>query len=117
MKTHTEHNSSDLEQGWNAVEEYAQHAHLAAWDTCHKIYLAMDEVEAEWFRNNYEAIKEGSPEEIVAEINEWWDASCSLRFVSAVYNNPSDPNAGFVSLIDQFAGYEDEDDDEEDEEV
>lgn len=117
MKTYTEHNSDNLEEGWEAVHEYAQDAILIAWDECHKIYLAMDEEEAQFFRENYQpAVVEGaSPAEMIDTINEWWDMSCSLRFVSAVWRNNDDPNAGFVSLISQFA--DEEEDEEEDEEV
>lgn len=98
------HNPDLLEEGWDAVEEYLRDALSISWDTCHKIYLAMDEIEAAWFAENYdEATVKGSPEEMLATIKEWWDASCSLRFVSAVWHNRSNPNAGFVSLISQFA--------------
>lgn len=119
MKTYTEHNSDNLAEGWEAVQEYAQDAILIAWDGCHKIYLAMDEDEARFFRENYQpAVVEGaSPEEMIETINEWWDVSCSLRFVSAVWRNNEDPNEGFVSLISQFAGDDDEDEYDEDEEV
>jgi hypothetical protein len=134
MKTqnhYTEHDADNLHEGWEAVEEYVQDAVLIAFDECHKIYLAMDEQEAQFFRENYQpAVVEGaSPEAMLETLREWWDESCSLRFVSAVWSNESDPNAGFVSLISQFAvdpddlcsecGYEecvcDEDDDEDDE--
>jgi len=136
MKTQTQyepHNADDLEQGWDAVHEYAEDALLAAWDGCHKIYLAMDEAEAAWFRVNYaEHIAEANDYELADIVKEWWDESCSLRFVNAVWRNESDPNAGFVSLISQFAEDEDEecsvcgeswcdgdceDDDDEDEDI
>lgn len=107
MKTqdqYEQHNSDSLEEGWEAVEEYLQDALSISWDTCHKIYLAMDETEAAWFAKNYdEATVKGSPEEMLETIKEWWDESCELRFVNAVWHNEDDPNAGFVSLISQFA--------------
>ncbi len=103
------HNADNLEEGWDAVSEYAEDAILAAWDGCHKIYLAMDEAEGEWFRENYAEHIVEYDDGIVETVKDWWDASCSLRFVSAVWRNEDDPNAGFVSLISQFA----EDDDEE----
>lgn len=78
-------------------------AHLVAYDGCHKIYLAMDEIEADWFRENYEFIVEATPDEMLAAVADWWDASCGLRFVSAVTHNEENPNDGFVSLISQFA--------------
>lgn len=88
-------------------------AHLIAWDGCHKMYLAMDEEEAEWFRENYEFVVEDTAEVMLTTLIDWWDQSCSLRFVSAVRHNPDDPNAGFTSLIAQFDD-EDEDEDEDD---
>jgi len=118
------HNQDDLVEGWDAVEEYLNEAVLIAFDGCHKIYLAMDQEEAEWFAKNYngEGCSDrnfaGSPSEMLKAIHGWWDESCPLRFVSAVWHNEADPNAGFVSLISQTAEDEvDEDasDDEDDE--
>lgn len=140
MKTYEQHNSDNLTEGWEAVEEYLQDALSISWDGCHKIYLAMDEDEHTWFCENYEDTRHGSPEELLEILREWWDSSCSLRFISAVSHNAIDPNDGFVSLISQFATDgkvceycgedeswcvdnecqdedEDEDDDNEDEEV
>ena len=87
---------------------------LIAWDGCHKIYLAMDEVEASFFRAEYPHVLEGSPAEMAEVIHFWWDNSCMLRFISAVSHNEEDPNAGFVNLIAQFEDEEDEEDEEED---
>jgi len=118
------HNQDDLVEGWDAVEEYINDAVLIAFDGCHKIYLAMDQEEAQFFRDNYngEGCSDrnftGSPSEMLEAIHGWWDESCGLRFVSAVWHNEADPNAGFVSLISQMAEDEvDEDasDDEDDE--
>jgi hypothetical protein len=115
MKTQTQyepHNADNLQEGWDAVHEYAKDALLAAWDGCHKIYLAMDEAEAEWFRINYAEHIVECDDDIVDTVEGWWDESCSLRFVNAVWRNESDPNAGFVSLISQFADDDDADDDD-----
>ena len=118
------HNQDDLVEGWDAVEEYINDAVLIAFDGCHKIYLAMDQEEAQFFRDNYngEGCSDrnftGSPSEMLEAIHGWWDESCPLRFVSAVWHNEADPNAGFVSLISQMAEDEvDEDasDDDDDE--
>jgi hypothetical protein len=100
---------------FDKVEEALEVAHLIAWDGCHKIYLAMDEVEATWFRDNYEITVEDTPEVMLSTVIRWFDESCFLRFVSAVYNNPANPNDGFIHLIDQFEAEEDEDEDEDDE--
>lgn len=100
-----------IEELSEKVEPYTYDALLAAFDGCHKIYLAMDEEEAKWFQENYEITFVGTPEELLATVMGWYEGSCFLRFVSAVSHNPDNPNDGFVSVIDQF---EDEDDDEED---
>jgi len=116
------HNQDDLVEGWAAVEEYINDAVLIAFDGCHKIYLAMDQEEAEWFAKNYNGADctdrnfTGSPSEMLKTIHGWWDESCSLRFVNAVWHNDVDPNAGFVSLISQMAEVEDDASDDEDEE-
>ena len=44
------------------------------------------------------------------KLRDWFDQSCSLRFVQAVYTMTGDPNNGYDSLIAQF---EFEDDREE----
>jgi hypothetical protein len=97
---------------WKSVEDAMDDAHLVAWDTCHKIYLAMDETEAAWFRENYEAVKDGTPEAMLAEVKEWYDVSCGLRFVQSVRTDLVDPNAGYTSLIPQGAEEDDEDEGE-----
>ncbi len=83
-------------------------AHLIAFDGCHKIYLAMDEIEAEWFRENYEVTFFGSPNEMLDTLYGWWKESCPLKFVQAVSHDEFDPNAGFESLIEQGAEWEEE---------
>ena len=79
----------------------------------------MDEEQAEWFRNNYNGVHcddrtvEVDTEDLATVVREWYDESCGLRFVNAVFTNVANPNAGYVSLISQSAG--DSDDDDEDE--
>jgi hypothetical protein len=41
-------------------------------------------------------------------IQDWYADSCGLRFVSAVRTVGGDPNEGFISLIEQGADDEDE---------
>lgn len=98
----------------NIISEVQPHitdAECVAWDGCHKIYLALDAEQAEWFRDNYEIVVEGTAEEMLAAVDRWWDDSCGLRFVSGVTTNHADPNAGFTDIVPQFA--EDDDEDEE----
>ena len=98
------HNSDDIDEGYDALPEYCKNAILAAWDGCHKIYLAMDEVKADFFRNNYDnRVEASSGESLSAHVKYWFEHSCGLRFVNAVWHNDVDPNAGYVDVLAQFA--------------
>jgi uncharacterized protein YgfB (UPF0149 family) len=114
------HNSDNLEEGWAAVQEYVKDAVLIAFDECHKIYLAMDEEEAYFFRTTYQpAVVESihsTPEAMFATLEEWYEDSCGLKFISAVWHDDLDANDGFVDLISQFAGADEDEDEDEDEE-
>jgi hypothetical protein len=114
--------TTDMEDYWNDVEVAMEYAHLVAFDGCHKIYLAMDAEQAEWFRNNYNPEScetslnfSSSAKEMLKKVREWYEGSCPLRFIDSVQTNHKNPNAGFVSLIPQGADevYEDEDEDDE----
>lgn len=94
---------------YDAVADALEDAHLVAWDGCHKIYLAMDEEQADWFRREYPHIVDSTFDVMLNALDEWWDNSCGLRFINAVKTNHADPNAGFTTLIPQF---DDEDYDE-----
>lgn len=93
---------------FDKVEEYLDDAKAIAWDTCHKIYVLMDDEQVELMRKyEYDQIitaDEMSSIEMLGTIKKWFDESCSLRFVSAVETNNDDPNAGFITLIGQFEG-------------
>jgi hypothetical protein len=49
-----------------------------------------------------------SADEMFEMVEDWYENSCSLRFIQAVSTNHIDPNAGFESLVDQFEDYEEE---------
>lgn len=109
-----------MKQYWDEVFDQCESAHLAAWDGCHKIYLAMDETQDNWFRTYYgnpgrdEVDGEpderfafvGTPEEMFDKVKQWWAMSCGLRFITAVYSNSALNEANYVSLIPQFADEE-----------
>lgn len=97
-----------MDELFDAVESATEDAFLAAWDGCHKIYLAMDEIEAAWFNENYEYIFAGTPDEMFKTVTKWFDDSCGLRFVSAVHHDEEDPNRGFKELIPQFAAFDED---------
>ena len=90
---------------WDDVRDAVNEAKGMYWDGCHKIYLAMDDEQvqqqAEYGYDYYE------PDFDL--LKEWFEQSCSLKFVQAVSYNEKDPNAGYESLIPQFAFEEEED--------
>ena len=87
------------------IEERIKNAKAIAWDTCHKIYLLMDEEQVNLMHEyGYEDVvtaNQATPEEMLRTLAEWYDDSCGLRFIQAVSTNHTDPNAGFESLIPQ----------------
>jgi hypothetical protein len=85
------------------VENYIDKAKLVAFDGCHKIYLALDEWEANWFTMEYPHVVAGSPDEMLATVVGWWEQSCFLKFVSGVTHNEENPNAGFIDIVPQGA--------------
>lgn len=98
--------SPAMEEYWDAVEDAVQDALLIAWDTCHKIYLAMDSEQADWFREHYsDCYFTGTPDEMLALLHDWYEQSCPLKFIQAV-TTTDNPNDGYESLIPQ--GAEDE---------
>jgi hypothetical protein len=99
------------------VQPHIDDALLVAWDGCHKIYLALDETEAKFFRDEYPHVVEGDHNEKLAAVSRWWDESCGLRFVSGVRHNAVDPNAGFTDIVPQFAEDDECDEDDEDEDT
>ncbi len=113
LTDYTPHNSDNIHEGWAAVEEHVQDAVLIAFDGCHKIYIAMDQQEAYFFRLNYQpAVVESihsSPAAMLEILREWYDESCGLKFISAVWHDENDRNDGFVSLISQGATDPDDD--------
>jgi hypothetical protein len=97
---------------FDKVEAMVEIAKAIAFDDCHKIYVLLDDEQvAEMKQYGYTTLVEAddtTPNEMLSTIMEWYENSCSLRFVSAVRTNRNDPNEGFVSLIEQGAEWEGE---------
>lgn len=95
-----------------SVKEKVKDAKAIAFDTCHKIYLLMDNEQVELMREyGYDPLittKDSTPEEMLATLQEWYEDSCGLRFIDAVSTNHENPNAGFETLIGQGDFDEDE---------
>ena len=82
--------------GWELVENYLESALCVAFDDCHKIYLAMDEEELNYFTSNKWTTFTGSALEMLDQVWAWYEVeSCGLRFVSAVKSGE------FTTLIGQ----------------
>jgi hypothetical protein len=100
---------------WDLVEERVADADSIAFDGCHKIYVLMDAAQTKQMQG-YGYEKDGSQMryaasrtkgELLGALHEWFDASCDLRFISAVRTVKGDPNDGFETLIGQFDDEED----------
>lgn len=99
---------------WAGVDEHANRALAVAWDGCHKVYLLMDEgqvkeMQGYGYSEGESALltrNEASPEEMRSLVHDWFEASCGLRFISAVSTVEDNPNDGFFSLISQDDGWE-----------
>lgn len=87
------------------IKEKLSKAEAIAWDNCHKIYILMDSEQVELMRSyGYDPLitnEQMNPDEMFNEISEWYEDSCSLRFVQAISTD-----IGFEELISQFEDYE-----------
>ena len=92
------------------VYDRITNAKAIAWDTCHKIYLLMDDEQVELMRGyKYDPLitaDQMSADEMFLLVEDWYDSSCSLRFIEAVSTNHINPNAGFETLSPQFEDQE-----------
>ena len=92
---------------WDNVEVALYDAKGIAFDTCHKIYVLMDDEQmAQMKEYEYDPLisAEGhTTDELLSTLMEWYENSCMLRFIQSVRTNHADPNAGFGDLIPQGA--------------
>ena len=92
------------------VYDRINNAKAIAWDTCHKIYILMDDQQVELMRGyKYDPLitaDQMSADEMFLLVEDWYDSSCSLRFIEAVSTNHINPNAGFETLSPQFEDQE-----------
>ena len=77
------------------------------WDTCHKIYLLMDDKQVELmvgygYGDDMIYSADVSPEMLLNTIEDLYANSCGLRFIHAV-TTKDNPNEGFEDIIAQFA--------------
>ncbi len=97
---------------WTLVYEKMEDAKAIAFDTCHKIYVLMDDEQVQKMREyEYDPLytkDEMSAGEMYETIKHWYAESCMLRFVEAVSTVEGDPNDGFETLIAQGESETDE---------
>jgi len=91
---------------YDLINDRVRSAKAIAWDNCHKIYILMDNEQVELMRSyGYEPLitdDQMSSDEMFNTVMEWYEDSCSLRFIDAVSTNHINPNAGFETLVSQF---------------
>jgi hypothetical protein len=114
---------NDLVEKFDLIHEYTADAKGIAYDTCHKIYILMDDNQVDLMKS-YGYGDENDPDTLITNdqldsvelarvVMKWYEQSCALRFIQATRSNPTDPNEGFVDIISQFENNDDEDDDDE----
>jgi hypothetical protein len=103
------------------LDEYTNEAKGIAFDTCHKIYVLMDDEQVELMRSY--GYGESDPDALVTsqqmtgdemrkQVLEWYSYSCGLKFISAVSSDTSFGDGGWVHIVSQFETDEDEDDED-----
>ena len=93
---------------YDKVETALEKAKGIAWDTCHKIYVLLDDEQLSLIRRyEYEVIisaDEMNPEQMLKMIKTWYADSCDLRFVQSIITSYDyDLFDGYEDLIPQFA--------------
>jgi hypothetical protein len=103
------------------VREFTDEAKGIAFDTCHKIYVLMDEEQVALMRsygygeddpNAIATSEQLDPAEMATVVMTWFERSCGLRFINAVYSDKSIGHDGFVNIISQFETMDDEEDED-----
>jgi hypothetical protein len=112
----------DTVQAYYDVREYTNEAKAIAWDTCHKIYILMDDEQVALQRsygygdeNDPDSLitsEQLDPAEMATVAMTWYKNSCGLKFISAVYSDSRIGHEGFVDVIAQFEGNEDDEDED-----
>ena len=102
-----------MEGYWADVQEAVRNATAITWDTCHKVYVLMDEASRdEMIGYDYDPMVEvgDDHEGAMNLLRLWWEESCPLRFIDRIEGGVT--NAGITTLIPQ--GADEEDDERED---
>ena len=104
------------------ILEYTREAKGIAFDTCHKIYILMDDEQMNLMKEyEYDPLissEDMDAEEMANTVLSWYKESCGLKFIQAV-STTTNPNDGYVDVVAQFEdneNYWDEDGEDDDEE-
>ena len=99
------------------VKEAVDTAVSIAWEGCHKIYIMSDkEADTNMIDIGYDTVKVDDKDKTVAQLFEWWESSCSLRFINRIETTGGKAgNDQFFAVIPQFDYDEDEEDEDDDE--
>lgn len=91
------------------LDDIVTYAWSLSWDGCHKLYLNMDKAQHDKMIDlGYDlTIINSNPYITTPKLEEWYENSCSLRFIDAVFTN-DDNTDKFVTVVPQFYS-EDED--------
>jgi hypothetical protein len=107
--------SSITNDKFDELKEYLENAKGIAWDTCHKIYILMDDQEVAQMRDyEYDPLitsDEMTPAQMLSTVLHWYEDSCGLRFINVT--STTDTGTEFYDLVPQFFEDEDEEDDDE----
>lgn len=93
------------------LEELVAQSFSVSWDSCHKIYLNMDlQQHNKMVGYGYElTVLNSNPSLTMQKVEEWYEDSCSLRFIDAVFTEDHNTDK-FVTVVPQFFLEEEEDD-------
>jgi len=99
------------------VEEAVDTAVSITWEGCHKIYIMADKAaDKDMIGMGYDTVKVDDKDKAVAQLFEWWESSCSLRFINRIETTGGKVgNDQFFDVIPQFDYNEDEEDYDEEE--
>ena len=113
----------DTKEIYWKIREYTDDAKGIAFDTCHKIYVLMDDEQVALMRsygygeddpNAIATSDQLDPAEMATVVTTWFERSCGLKFITAVSSDKSFGEDGWLNIISQFETDEDEDEDDED---
>lgn len=95
--------ATTFDEPWLAkVKEAVDTAVSIAWEGCHKIYIMSDEQSnADMIDLEYEPIRVCDKQEAVDQLFEWWECSCSLRFIQRIEGEQGS-NENYYNVIGQF---------------